>query len=98
MAEGGFEFEDIAGDKDYDEGGIGEADVAAYLADVFGENQETQRIAEQQMESMKHQSGETLEDTRKKVIKEKVDNFTLVNKKRGGTPVIVNYGIFLYKG
>ena len=62
MAEGGFdEF-----DKDYEEGDIDDADVGAYLADVFGENQETQRIAEQQMESMEHLSGETLEDTRKK--------------------------------
>ena len=90
MAEGGFdEFENPAFNKDdYD------ADVDTYLTDLFGENQGTQRIAEQQMESMEHLSGETLEDTRKKVIKEKVDNFTLVNKKRGGTPAIVNYGNF----
>ena len=90
MAEGGFdEFENLAFNRDdYD------ADVDTYLTNLFGENQETQRIAEQQMESMKHLSGETLEDTRKKVIKEKVDNFTLVNKKRGGTPAKVNYGNF----
>ena len=62
MAEGGFdEFENPAFDRDdYD------ADVDTYLTDLFGENQETQRIAEQQMESMEHLSGETLEDTRKK--------------------------------
>ena len=90
MAEGGFdEFENPAFNKDdYD------ADVDTYLTDLFGENQETQRIAEQQMESMEHLSGETLQDTRTKVIKGKVDNFTLVNKKRGGTTAIVNYGNF----
>ena len=83
MAEGGFdEFENRAFYKDYEEGDVDDADVATYLADVFGENQETQRIAGQQMESMEHLSGEILEDTRKKVIKEKVDNFALVNKKK----------------
>ena len=46
---------------------------------------------------MEHQSGEILEDTRKKVIKEKLDNFILVNKKRGGTPVLVNPGDYHIK-
>ena len=94
MAGGFDEFENPAFNKDYEEGNVDDADVDTYLTDLFGENQETQRIAEQQMESMEHLSGETLEDTRKKVIKEKVDNFALVNKKRGGTPAIVNYGNF----
>ena len=44
------------------------------------------------MESMEHLSGETLEDTRKKVIKEKLGNFIMVNKERGGTPILVNPG------
>ena len=95
MAEGGFdEFENPAFDRDDYDADVDDADMGAFLADLLGENQETQRIAEQQMESMEHLSAETLEDTRKKVIKKKVDNFTLVNKKRGGTPAIVNYGNF----
>ena len=98
MAEGGFdEFENPAFNKDYEEGNVDDADVDTYLTDLFGENQETQRIAEQQMESMEHLSGETLEDTRKKVIKEKLDNFIMVNKERGGTPVIVNPGDYHIK-
>ena len=44
MAEGGFdEFENPAFDKDYEEGGVDDADVDAYLTDLFGENQETQK-------------------------------------------------------
>ena len=98
MADGGFdEFENPAFDKDYEEGNVDDADVNAYLESLFGENQETQRIAEQQMESMKHLSGETLEDTRKKVIKEKLDNFITFNKERGGTPITVNPGDYLIK-
>ena len=50
------------------------------------------------MESMKHKSGDTLEDARKKLIKkEKVDNFVLFKEKRGGKPVIVNYSEFKIK-
>ena len=93
MAEGGYDFENPAFDKDAYLADIDDAGMDEYLAGLI-ENQETQRIAEQQMESMEHLSGETLEDTRKKVKKEKVDNFTLVNKKRGGTPAIVNYANF----
>ena len=98
MAEGGFdEFENPAFNKDYEEGNVDNADVDTYLTGLFGENQETQRIAEQQMESMEHLSGETLEDTRKKVIKEKLDNFIMVNKERGGTPILVNPGDYHIK-
>ena len=61
------------------------------------EMKKTQRMIEQQMESMKHQSGDTLEDARKKLIKEKVDNFILFNEKRGGKLVIVNYSDFKIK-
>ena len=97
MAEGGYDdFENPAFDKDYEEGNINDAEKH-FLWTFFEKNQETQRIAEQQMESMEHQSGETLEDTRKKVIKEKLDNFILVNKKRGGTPVLVNPGTYHIK-
>ena len=67
MAEGGFdEFENPAFDRDDYDADVDDADMGAFLADLLGENQETQRIAEQQMESMEHLSGETLEDTRKK--------------------------------
>ena len=98
MAEGGFdEFENPAFNKDYKEGNVDDADVDTYLTDLFGKNQETQRIAEQQMESMEHLSGETLEDTRKKVIKEKLDNFIMVNKERGGIPILVNPGDYHIK-
>ena len=98
MAEGGYdEFENPKFDKDYEEGNVDDADLETFLTDVFGENQETQRIAEQQMESKEHQSGEILEDTRKKEIKEKIDNFILVNKKRGGMPVLVNPGDYHIK-
>ena len=45
------------------------------------ENKESQRIIEQQMESMKHQTGDTLEETRQEVIKEKVDAFKKMLKK-----------------
>ena len=54
-------------------------------------------MIEHQMESMKHKPGDTLEDARKKITKEKVDNFILFNEKRGGKPVIVNYGDFKIK-
>ena len=47
MAEGGFdEFENPTFDKDYEEGNVDDADLETFLTDVFGENQETQRIAE----------------------------------------------------
>ena len=73
MAEGGFdEFENPAFNKDYEEGNVDDADVDTYLTDLFGKNKETQRIAEQQMESMEHLSGETLEDTRKKSNKREI--------------------------
>ena len=95
MAEDGFdEFENPAFNKDYEEGNVHYADLDTYLTDLFGENQETQRIAKQQMESMEHLSRETLEDKRKKVIKEKLDSFIMVNKERGGMPVLVNSGDF----
>ena len=97
MAEGGYEdpeFWDYDKDdyiEDYD------IDPEDFLPDLFEENEETQRLAEQQMENMKHLTGDTLEDTRKKVIKEKVGNFNLFNKKRGGTPVIIYYENFVIK-
>ena len=91
MAEGRFdEFENPAFDRDdYDKD---DADM-----DTFLENQETQRIAEQQMESMEHLSGETLEDTRKKVIKEKVGSFIQSNEREYGVSAIVNTADFLIK-
>ena len=91
MAEGRFdEFENPAFDRDdYDKD---DADM-----DTFLENQETQRIAEQQMESMEHLSGETLEDTRKKVIKEKVGSFIQANEREYGMSAIVNPADFLIK-
>ena len=46
---------------------------------------------------MEYLPGEILEDTRKKVIKEKLDIFIMVNKERGGTPVIVNPGDYHIK-
>ena len=47
----------------------------------YVENKESQRIIEQQMESMEHQTGDTLEETRQEVIKEKVDAFKKMLKK-----------------
>ena len=38
---------------------------------------------------MEHLSGETLEDARKKLTKEKLDNI-LFNKSKGGSPYVVN--------
>ena len=100
MAE--FEFGNPAFDEDYKEGGVEDvedevADDKEDRKDFFRRNEKTQRMIEQQMESMKHQSGDALEDARKKLIKEKVDNFVLFNEKRGGKPVIVNYSEFKIK-
>ena len=68
MAE--FEFGNPAFDEDYEEGGVEYAkdevaDDKEDREDFFRTNEKTQRMIEQQMESMKHQSGDTLEDARK---------------------------------
>ena len=57
--------------------------------DIFGRNEKTQRITDQQIKNMEHLSGETLEDARKKLTKEKLDNI-LFNKSKGGSPYVVN--------
>ena len=92
MAESGYDYENPEVGKDNEWTAEDDEGVTD-----FGENEETQRIAEQQMESMEHQTGDTLEDKRKKVVKEKLDNFIMVNKERGGTPVIVNQGDYHIK-
>ena len=91
MVQGGFdEFENPVFDRDdYD------ADVDTYLTDLFwrkSRNTKNSRTANGKYETFVRRN--TRRYKKKKVIKEKVDNFTLVNKKRGGTPAIVNYGNF----
>ena len=100
MAE--FEFGNPMFDDDYDEGGVEDAEDETAedkedREDFVRRNKNTQRMIEQQMESVKHKSGDTLEDARKKLIREKVDNFVLFNKEKGGTPAIVNYSDFKIK-
>ena len=66
MAEGRYDYENPEFGKDDEWTAEDDEGVTDFLSDLFGENEETQRIAEQQMESMEHQTGDTLEDTRKK--------------------------------
>ena len=97
MAEGGYDYENPEFGKDDEGTAVHDEGVDDFLSDLFGENEETQRIAEQQMESMEHQTGDTLEDTRKKVIKEKLDNFVQFNEKKYGVTAIVNPADFHIK-
>ena len=92
MAEGGYGYENPEVGKDDEWTAEDDEGVTD-----FGENEETQRIAEQQMESMEHQTGDTLEDTRKKVIQEKLDNFIQLNEKKYGVTAIVNPADFHIK-
>ena len=67
MAEGGYDFENTTFDTDdIDDIDTDDEEVDKFLDGLGVKNQETQRIANQQMESMPHQTGETLEDSRKK--------------------------------
>ena len=78
MGDDGGDFENPTFDDHFDDPNIPEDK----LTETTRANQETQRTADQQMECMTHQTGERLEDRRKKVTKEKLDNF--INKAKGG--------------
>lgn len=78
MAEGGFEeYENPEFDRDdYD---MTEEELRSL--------NESQQAIDLQMEDMQHQDRETLENTKKMVINEKLDSFIDFNERKGGEPL-----------
>ena len=98
MAEGGFdEFENPAFNKDYEEGNVDDADVDTYLTDLFGKKSRDTKNSRTANGKYGTSVKRNTRRYKKKVIKEKLDNFIMVNKERGGIPILVNPGDYHIK-
>ena len=86
MAKGGGDFESPTFADHFDDPNIPEDE----MTEMTRANQETQRIADQQIECIAHRTGARLERARKKVRKEKLNNFILLNKANDGDELILN--------